>query len=72
MKVGKVAAIAVGGGIIILQVAQHKGYIKLNWDKIQKHADKVADKIEKEATGRGPNLMDKVCLLHPFLYFHFF
>lgn len=62
MKVGKMVAIAVGGGIIILQIAQHKGYIKVDWDRVRKHADKVADKIEKEATGKGPNLMDKVSI----------
>ncbi|CAG5101762.1 Similar to FUNDC1: FUN14 domain-containing protein 1 (Gallus gallus) [Cotesia congregata] len=41
MKVGKIAAFSVGGGIIILQIAVHQGYIKVNWDKIQKKAEKV-------------------------------
>lgn len=60
MKVGKVAAFAVGGGIIILQIAAHQGYIKVNWDKIQKKAEKIADKVEEEVTGEGPKLLDKV------------
>jgi hypothetical protein len=30
MKVGKAAATAVGGGIIILQLANHKGYINVS------------------------------------------
>ncbi|XP_032455686.1 FUN14 domain-containing protein 1 isoform X1 [Nasonia vitripennis] len=60
MKVGKVAAFAVGGGIIMLQVAANQGYIKINWDKIQKKADKITDKVEEKLTGEGPKLMDKM------------
>ncbi|XP_053979568.1 FUN14 domain-containing protein 1 isoform X1 [Hylaeus volcanicus] len=60
MKVGKMAAFAVGGGIIILQIAAHQGYIKINWDKIQKKAEKITDKVEEKVTGEGPKLIDKV------------
>ena len=62
MKVGKVVAFAVGGGIIILQVAAHQGYVKINWDKLQKKADKITDKVEEKITGEGPKFMDKVIL----------
>lgn len=34
-------AVAVGGGIILLQVASHKGYIKINWNKLEKDANKA-------------------------------
>ena len=61
MKVGKMAAFAVGGSIIILQVAAHQGYIKVNWDKIRKKAEKITDKVEEKVTGEGPKLLDKVC-----------
>lgn len=60
MKVGKVAAVAAGGGILLLQFASHKGYININWDKVCRQVDKASDKIEKEATGKGPGFMDKV------------
>ncbi|CAL7943506.1 unnamed protein product [Xylocopa violacea] len=60
MKVGKIAAFAVGGGIIMLQIAAHQGYIKINWDKIQKKAEKITDKVEEKVTGEGPKLLDKV------------
>ncbi|RZF39243.1 hypothetical protein LSTR_LSTR010337 [Laodelphax striatellus] len=60
MKVGKVAAVAIGGGIILLQVANHNGYVNINWDKIFKQAEKVSDKIESKTTAKGPNLFDKV------------
>lgn len=67
MKAGKIAAVAVGGGILILQIAQHKGYIHINWDKVYNSADKMIDKIEEQATGKGPDAMDKVKLLLLFL-----
>lgn len=62
MKVGKAAAFAVGGGIIILQIAATQGYVKINWNKIQKKAEKITDKVEEKVTGEGPKLMDKVCI----------
>lgn len=60
MKVGKVAALAVGGGIILIQVANQAGYIKINWKKINKNIDKISDKVEESVTGQPPNWMDKV------------
>ncbi|CAH1153538.1 unnamed protein product [Phaedon cochleariae] len=59
MRVGKTAALALGGGIILLQVANEKGYIKINWDKVNKNLDKVTDKVEEKITGQGPTWMDK-------------
>jgi len=60
MKVGKAVAIAVGGGIILLEVAKENGYIKVNWNKVNKKLDKVADKVEEKITGEGPSWMDKI------------
>ncbi|CAD0194771.1 unnamed protein product [Chrysodeixis includens] len=37
-----------------------KGYIDINWDKINKKVDKITDKIEKEATGQSPDWFEKV------------
>ena len=59
-KIGKAVAICVGGGIIFIQVANQQGYIKFNWDKIQKSIDKASDKVEEVATGKGPSTLDKV------------
>ncbi|KAJ8950303.1 hypothetical protein NQ318_021160 [Aromia moschata] len=59
MRVGKTAALALGGGIILLQVANEKGYIKINWDKVNRNIDKVADKVEERITGEGSTWMDK-------------
>ncbi|CAH0753321.1 unnamed protein product [Bemisia tabaci] len=60
MKVGKVAALAVGGGIILLQVANHSGYVKINWDKVFKQAEEVGSRIEQQSTSKGPKFLDKV------------
>lgn len=60
MKVGKAAAVALGGGIILLQVANHNGYIKVDWDKLSKKADQIGDKVEASSSSKGPKLLDKV------------
>lgn len=60
MKVGKMVAIAVGGGIILLQIANEQGYIKVNWNKISDQTDNLLDKVEEKVTGDGPKFMDKV------------
>ncbi|XP_055590284.1 FUN14 domain-containing protein 1 [Uranotaenia lowii] len=63
MKVGKMAAIAVGGGIILLQIANQQGYIQIDWNKIHKKVDKVTDKVEEAVTGQGPSWADKSATL---------
>lgn len=60
MKIGKVAAVGLGGSVILLHIASQKGYIDINWDKINKKVDKISDKIEKEATGKSPDWFEKV------------
>lgn len=59
-KVGTIAAFALGGGIVMLQIAVHKNYISINWDKLRRKAEKIADKIEEEITNEQPHLLDKV------------
>jgi uncharacterized membrane protein (Fun14 family) len=56
MKVGKLIAVAVGSGIILLQVANHQGYIKVNWDKVCRQVEKAEEKV----TGHSPKWMEKV------------
>ncbi|XP_026319882.1 FUN14 domain-containing protein 1 isoform X1 [Hyposmocoma kahamanoa] len=60
MKIGKVAAVGLGGGVILLHIASQKGYIDINWDKINKRVDKISDKIEKETTGKSADWFEKV------------
>jgi len=59
MKIGKFAAFAVGGSIILLEIAHQEGLIKINWSKLDKSVDKLADKVEA-SLGREKNWKDKV------------
>lgn len=70
MRVGKTAALALGGGIILVQIANEKGYIKINWDKVNRNLDKVADKVEETITGESSTWADKVIII--FLFFFLF
>uniref|UniRef100_A0A0K8SUU4 FUN14 domain-containing protein 1 n=2 Tax=Lygus hesperus TaxID=30085 RepID=A0A0K8SUU4_LYGHE len=60
MKVGKVAAVALGGGIILLQVASHNGYVKVNWDRLYKKVEQAESVIEAKAQEKGPKILNKV------------
>jgi FUN14 domain-containing protein 1 len=59
-KVGKIIAVSVGGSIILLQIAANEGYIQIDWNKITKKANKLADKAEEAISGEGPSWADKV------------
>lgn len=59
MKIGKFAAFAVGGSIILLEIAHQEGLIKINWSKLDKSVDRLADKVES-SLGREKNWKDKV------------
>ncbi|OCT94730.1 hypothetical protein XELAEV_18012420mg [Xenopus laevis] len=48
-KVGKLAATAVGGGFLLLQIASHGGYIQIDWKRVEKDVNKAKRKIKKEA-----------------------
>merc|ERR1712203_998988 len=48
MKAGKMAATAIGGTLLLLQIAHHKGYIKVDWSKMTEDSTSVADKIKKK------------------------
>ncbi|XP_066156258.1 FUN14 domain-containing protein 2-like [Euwallacea fornicatus] len=60
VKAGKTVAISVGGGIILLQLANDQGIIKVNYNKMNRKIDKIADKVEQAITGRSPSWTDKV------------
>ncbi|XP_026530404.1 FUN14 domain-containing protein 2 [Notechis scutatus] len=40
-KVGKLAATAVGGGFFLLQLANHTGYIKIDWKMVERDVSKA-------------------------------
>jgi len=61
MKVGKAVAVALGGGIILLQVANHKGYININWSRFQNDVDNITNKMIE--SDKKKNWTDKIIQL---------
>merc|ERR1712227_826838 len=48
MKAGKMAATAIGGTLLLLQIAHHKGYIKVDWNRMTNDSASMADKIKRK------------------------
>ncbi|KAK8378412.1 hypothetical protein O3P69_011125 [Scylla paramamosain] len=48
MKVGKVAATVVGGSLLVMQLAAHKGYIKVDWNRVNRDLEHNARKLKRE------------------------
>ncbi|XP_067620876.1 FUN14 domain-containing protein 1 isoform X2 [Eurosta solidaginis] len=59
MKIGKFAAFAIGGGIILMEIAHQEGFIDIDWSKITGKLDKVTDKVETAVTGQEKNWIEK-------------
>jgi len=59
MKVGKMAATAIGGSLLLLQIAHHNGYIKVNWNRVTEESNSVAAKIKDKLKIRSRNGMEK-------------
>ncbi|KAI1898619.1 hypothetical protein AGOR_G00074250 [Albula goreensis] len=53
-KVGKLAASAVGGGFFLLQMANHTGYITVNWKRVEQDVNKAKKQLNLNAE-RPPN-----------------
>lgn len=58
-KVGRLAAFTIGGAIILLEVANEQGIIKIDWSRLYKKVDEAGDKVQ-ETLGQGPKWVDKV------------
>ncbi|RLV98378.1 hypothetical protein DV515_00010828 [Chloebia gouldiae] len=50
-KVGKLAATAVGGGFFLLQIANHTGYIKVDWNLVQRDMNKAKQQLKFHTSG---------------------
>ncbi|XP_060038505.1 FUN14 domain-containing protein 1 isoform X1 [Erinaceus europaeus] len=55
-KVGKLAATAVGGGFLLLQVASHSGYVQIDWKRVEKDVNKAKRQIKKRANKAAPEI----------------
>ncbi|XP_038273717.1 FUN14 domain-containing protein 2 isoform X1 [Dermochelys coriacea] len=50
-KVGKLAATAVGGGFFLLQIANHTGYIKVDWKLVEQDVSKAKEQLKFHSSG---------------------
>lgn len=71
-KVGRMAAFTIGGAIILLELANEQGIIKIDWNRLTRKADQVGDKVQKAVTGEGPKWMEKVNSTKICIFFLFF
>nr|XP_045002550.1 FUN14 domain-containing protein 2-like [Jaculus jaculus] len=53
-KVGKLAATAVGGGFFLLQFANHTGYIKVDWQRVEKDVKKAREQLRIRKSNQIP------------------
>lgn len=54
------AAFTIGGAIILLEVANEQGIIKIDWSRLYRKVDEAGDKVQEKLTGEGPKWIDKV------------
>ncbi|XP_053773307.1 FUN14 domain-containing protein 2 [Desmodus rotundus] len=54
-KVGKLAATAVGGGFFLLQVANHTGYIKVDWQRVEKDMKRAKEQLKIRKSNHLPS-----------------
>ncbi|XP_048369762.1 FUN14 domain-containing protein 2 [Sphaerodactylus townsendi] len=63
-KVGKLAATAVGGGFFLLQIANHTGYIKVDWQMVERDMSKAKEQLKFHSSSStnqlGPEVKTKV------------
>ncbi|XP_041374847.1 FUN14 domain-containing protein 1-like [Gigantopelta aegis] len=50
------AAASLGTTIFLLQIAQHQGYIKINWTLVEKSLNKAKSEMRSEAKKRYPGI----------------
>ncbi|KAG7464558.1 hypothetical protein MATL_G00166890 [Megalops atlanticus] len=59
-KVGKLAASAVGGGFFLLQVANHTGYIKVDWKRVEQDMNMAKKQLKLNAEKPPAEVRTKV------------
>ena len=59
MKVGKMAATVIGGSLILLQIAHHKGYVQVNWNRMNSDSQTLANQLKEQIRGRSRSGMEK-------------
>lgn len=54
MKVGRSAAFAVGGSIILFQLAQHTQFINTDWEKVKQKMENTTKKFDASYSSKAP------------------
>nr|CAG4644287.1 EOG090X0D3U [Lepidurus arcticus] len=52
LRMGRVAATALGGSLLLIQFASYKGYIKINWSRVNKDLEKATNKLTSPSDGK--------------------
>ncbi|RWS05103.1 FUN14 domain-containing protein 1-like protein [Dinothrombium tinctorium] len=58
-KFGKAAATGVGVTILLLHVAQHNGYVRIDWKQVNNDVEKAKKEIEKRAEKDLPKFLKR-------------
>ncbi|XP_024610483.1 FUN14 domain-containing protein 2 [Neophocaena asiaeorientalis asiaeorientalis] len=53
-KVGRLAATALGGGLFLLQLANHTGYIKVDWKRVERDMKKAKEQLKVHKGSQTP------------------
>ncbi|KAL8625004.1 hypothetical protein ACOMHN_012013 [Nucella lapillus] len=57
VKVGKVAAATLGTTVLLIQVAQHQGYIQINWDRVRSTVRQAERGVQRSANRHYPTFV---------------
>ncbi|XP_075539038.1 FUN14 domain-containing protein 1-like [Dermacentor variabilis] len=58
-KAGKIAATAIGGSLLLFQIAQHQGYVKVNWSRLNKDLQQAQNELARRTDGKLPRLLEE-------------
>ncbi|XP_055980261.1 FUN14 domain-containing protein 1-like [Sorex fumeus] len=58
-KVGKLAATAVAGGFLLLQIANYSGYVQVDWKRVEKDV-KAKQQVKKRANKAAPKINSRI------------
>ena len=57
---GKLAAMTLGGSLLVMQIANHKGYIKVNWKKVNNDIREISEKVQDDVKSAAPGAAGEV------------
>uniref|UniRef100_A0A8C9RAX4 FUN14 domain containing 1 n=1 Tax=Scleropages formosus TaxID=113540 RepID=A0A8C9RAX4_SCLFO len=55
-RVGKIVATALGGGFLLLQIANHTGYVQVDWKRVENDVNKAKKHLKNRADRAAPEI----------------